>query len=105
MQVTLQKDGMPSRDTRTNLRSANLMKSHKAKDKVLCLDQANPSRHEYRTEDKFTEKDLEVFMAEKMDLTQKCMHTAQKVKRVLGCTQSSVGSRAGRGFCPSALLW
>ncbi|KAJ7419683.1 hypothetical protein WISP_52593 [Willisornis vidua] len=25
--------------------------------------------------------------------------------RVLGCIQSSVGSRGGRGFCPSALLW
>ncbi|TRZ10214.1 hypothetical protein HGM15179_016893 [Zosterops borbonicus] len=37
-------------------------------------------------------------------MTQPWALPAQKAKRVLGCIQSTVGSRGGRGFCPSALV-
>ncbi|RMC18926.1 hypothetical protein DUI87_03524 [Hirundo rustica rustica] len=50
------------------------------------------------------EKDLGVLVDEKLDMTQSWALPPQKAKRVLGCIQSSVGSRGGRGFCPSVLL-
>ena len=43
-------------------------------------------------------------MEERLDMTQPWALTAQEAKRVLGCIQSNVGSRRGRGFCPCALL-
>ncbi|RMC00560.1 hypothetical protein DUI87_23176 [Hirundo rustica rustica] len=50
------------------------------------------------------QRDLGVLLGERLDMTLPWALPAQRAKRVLGCIQSSVGSRGGRGFCPSALL-
>jgi len=42
---------------------------------------------------------------EKLDMTRQYELAAQKANRTLGCTESSVGTGRGRGFCPSAPLW
>lgn len=43
-------------------------------------------------------------MDERLDMTWQCTLAAQKVKHVPGCIQSSTGSRARKGFCPSGML-
>ncbi|XP_077038353.1 uncharacterized protein LOC143694649 [Agelaius phoeniceus] len=84
----------------------NLMMFNKTKSKVLLLDQGK-SWYEPRLEDEQIQsspaQDLGVL--EWLDMTQPWALPAQRTKCVLGCIQISVGSRGGRGFCPSALLW
>ena len=45
-----------------------------------------------------------MLVGERLDMTQPWALTAQRAKRVLGCIQSSVGSRGGRGFCSGETL-
>ena len=49
-------------------------------------------------------KDLGVLVDGNLTVSQQCALAAQKATRVLGCTQSSVGSRSRGGFSPSAPL-
>ena len=51
------------------------------------------------------EKDLGGSVDGKQPVSWQRALAAQKATRVLGCTQSSVGSRARGGFSPSAPLW
>jgi len=87
----------------------NFRRFNKAKGRVLYLDQCNP-QNQYRLEDEGTEsspakKDFGVLGDEKLDMTRQCALAARKNNRPLGCIPSSVSTRRGRGFCPSALLW
>ncbi|RMC03450.1 hypothetical protein DUI87_20648 [Hirundo rustica rustica] len=85
----------------------NLMRSNKTKCKILHLGQGNPC-HQSRLEDEQMEsspaEDLGVQADERLDMNQQCALSAQKAKHVLGCIQSSTGSRGGKRFCPFALL-
>ncbi|RMC03497.1 hypothetical protein DUI87_20696 [Hirundo rustica rustica] len=80
----------------------NLMRVHKTKCKVLHLGQGRLG--DEQMESSPAEKDLGVQVDERLDMTQQCALSAQKAKHVLGCIESSMGSRGRRGFCPSALL-
>ena len=68
----------------------------------------NP-KHKYRLgrewiESSPEEKDLEVLVDKKLNTTWECALAAQAANRVLGYIKSSVASRLGRWFCPSALV-
>ena len=87
---------------------ANLMEFNKAKGKVLPVGWDNP-QHKPRLGEEWMEsspqeKDLGVLVGGKLPVSQQRALAAQKATCVLGCTQSSVGSRARGGFSPSALL-
>ena len=80
------------------------MKFNKAKCKILHMDQEN-LKHKYRLGNEWIEsspeeKDLGVLVDGKLTISQQCALTAQKANRVLGCTQSSVGSRARKRIVP-----
>ena len=85
------------------------MEFNKAKGKVLPMGRGNP-QHKSRLGDEWIEsspeeKDLEVSVDGKLTVSRQRPPAAQKATRVLGCTQSSVGSRAMGGLSPSAPLW
>ncbi|TRZ16549.1 hypothetical protein HGM15179_010602 [Zosterops borbonicus] len=85
----------------------NLMRSNKTKCKVLHLGQVNPCSQSRLGDEQMESsppEDLGVQVGVRLDMTQQRALSAQRAKHVLGCIQSPVGSRGGRGFCPSALL-
>jgi len=86
-----------------------LMRFNKAKCRVLHLGQDNPW-YQHRLGDEGlksspAEEDVGVLVDKKLDVTWQGALAAQKASGTLGCIPSSVGSRRGKGFCPSALLW
>ncbi|KAF4792132.1 hypothetical protein TURU_123692 [Turdus rufiventris] len=86
----------------------NVMRFNKARYKVLQLDWGN-SKYQHRLGDEQiqsspAQQDSGMLLDERLDMSWQWALTAQKTNRVLGCTQSSMGSREGRGSCPSALL-
>ncbi|KFQ73335.1 hypothetical protein N335_13784, partial [Phaethon lepturus] len=88
----------------------NLMKFNKAKSNVLHMGRGNP-KHKYRlgregTENSPEEKDLEVLVDEKLNVSWQCVLVAQKANYILGHTKRSMASSSRQVILPlySALV-
>ncbi|GAB0181764.1 hypothetical protein GRJ2_000641700 [Grus japonensis] len=82
----------------------NLMKFNKAKCKVLHPGQDNP-QYQYRLEDEWiesspVEKDLEIMVHEKFDMSWQCALAVQKANCILGCIKRGVTSRLREVILP-----
>jgi len=83
---------------------ASLVKSDRAKCKVLHMGRGNP-KHKYRLgreciESSPEEQDFGALLDEKLSVTQQCALAAQKTNDVLGCIKSTVASRAREVILP-----
>ncbi|GAB0175844.1 mitochondrial enolase superfamily member 1 [Grus japonensis] len=82
----------------------NLMQLNKGNCKVLHLGKNNP-RHQYmlgatQLESSLAEKDLEVLVDTKLNMSQQCAFAAKKGSGILSCTRQSTGSRSREVIFP-----
>ena len=97
-------DGIPSRDRFEQWAQENFMRFNKVKCKVLHQGCGNPY-YQYKVEDErfehnLVEKDLEVLVDGKLNLSQQCALTSLKAKSILSCIKKSMAAFSERDSFP-----